>query len=239
MDVYVITTAMQNGLVFTKLDENKKRLGLTAIIARLYSLKGMGEKAVILDDKTGKPSKPSPEVLLAVEELTIEVNQKYPFLTMSEIKLALESGVKGELDDQPNILCVANYCRWLSIYRRSEARTEAKQLIENEKRITSHSNCLEYGTVESRNDVALRILYKQLKDEVLEKGRIDEAHMDYICAIVYDWCRKTGEMPRPEQSDINHALALVRSARTSRTQTESMIIRQAKRILLEGYLKKS
>lgn len=232
MDIYMIATAMQDSIAFLNLDENKQRLGLTAIIARLYSLKAMGDKASIIENEVAKPSH---EVLLAVNELLNEVNQKYSFLTLSEIKLALESGVKGELDDQPTYLTIANLCRWLSIYRWSEARTEAKQLVENQRRITAPTNQLEYGTVESRDDIAMRTLYTQLMNEVNEKGCLCEFHIDFNCAAVYDWCRKTGRMQRPSQKAIDYAISRLRNEKRHKKISEKRLHERAKRILLEEY----
>ena len=237
MDVYSIATAMQNELIFSTLDDKKQRLGLTAIIARLYSLKGMGDRAMIHEDGDPQP-RPSPEVVLAVEELTKELNQKYPYLTFAEIKLALESGVKGDLDDQSDFLSIANFCRWLSIYYRSGARIEAKQFVESWRRKIAPSNRLEYGTNEVRDDVAMRTLYNQLKSEVQEKGHFSEDHIDLNYALVYDWCRKTGEVPRPVQSDIDYAISLAQNTKARCTKTDSVIMYHAKRILLEEFLKK-
>ena len=234
MDINVIAAAMLDGQRFSTLDEDKRYYGLLAIIGRLYSLKGMGDKSASYENGIATPT---PEVLLAVDELTKEIAQNYPYITMSEIKFALESGVKSNLDDQPNILNIANYCRWLALYYKSASRLEAIQLIENRKRITPPSNCLGYGEVESRNDKAMRTLYEQFKEEVVEKGCISKKHLDINCSAVYDWCRKAGRILPPSPDKIESALTLARNTESRKELSEWKTVERAKRIILEEYLR--
>lgn len=232
MEVYYIVNAINQGPKAGALDIDKRKAGLTAIIARLYSLKGMGNSAVV-KGPDGRDY-PSPDVQLAVNELEKEIAFKYPFLTMSEIRLALESGVKGELDDQPTYLNVANYCRWLRLYRNGSDRLEALQAIENGKRLAAPAYQLDAGTVETRNEEAGARKYEELLAEVRETGAIGPAHSDMVCAMVYNYLRKTGRMEKPVQSTIDAAIDVALKFGCAKPKVND----RAKRVLLQFYLQK-
>lgn len=241
MNISSIIHAMQDINRFSQLSSEKKNYALTAIVARLYSLKGMGDKTIVFKD--GKPVKDekgefvrSENLIFAITELEKEIAINYPFLTMSEIQIALEAGVKNELDDDPTFLTVVNFCRWLALYFHSGARLEAAQAINSLKRITP-SNQIEAGSIESRNDVVLHNLVQLFQEEVKTNGCIAAEHSDRICSLVYDWLRTQG-MERPPQSEIDAAKAVAQKKVTKKsTILEDKVNQRAKRILLENYLR--
>lgn len=233
MEISNIVTAMQEGDKNGRIGMERRQAGLLAIIARLYSLKGMGSHAVVVG-QDGKQY-PSPDVQLAVNELDKEIAVKYPYMTMSEVRLALESGVKGELDDQPTILNVANYCRWLSLYRHSAARLEALQAVANGIRVASHANLLDAGTIESRNEEATKKALEVMRLDVEVNGAIDASRSDRLCGIVYDYLRKCGQMEKPLQSTIDAAIEVARKYGLKHATPLQLNLR-AKRTLLQFYL---
>lgn len=237
MEVSMIVTAMREPVRFGKLTIEKRVAALTAIIARLYSLKGMG----------GDAQKMQAEISLAVQELEREIALKYPFFTPGEAKIALESGVKGELDDQPAYLNVANYCRWLRIYRESAARLEASQAVANNIRVAPPAAQIDSGTVESRNRVAGEAYLKTLIAEVKQYGYILPEHLDGACASLYNSLREEGKMEKPSAAAIQEAMhkaaKRMPAGREGRSieeiiQSAAGCVRAgAKRFLLEEYLK--
>lgn len=237
MEIYDIANAMQERPKFGALEMNKKAAGLTAIVARLYSLKGQGGNAADL----------SAEISLAVTELEKECAKKYPFFSMSEIRLALEAGVKGELNDEPTYLNTANYCKWLALYRKSAARLEASQAVDSRLRIAAPVQQLDAGTVETRNAVAMEDLLARVHEEVKTTGSISSTHIVPALAALYDWLRYNGRMERPTAAAIQAAMAkaAARAAKCDGMLTAQQIIDRAagtvyagaKRYLLEDYLK--
>lgn len=236
MDTYAIVTAIQDGPRNGGIGTDRRKAGIMAIVARLYSLKGMGNQAVVRG--TDGRQYPSPDVQLAVTELDREIAVKYPFMTMAEIKLALESGVKGELDDQPTYLNVANYCRWLALYRKSAARLEALQAIDNGIRVAAPSNLLDAGTVETRNAEAVKKALELMRLDVDATGAIDASRSDRLCGLVYDYLRKSGQMERPLQSTIDAAIEVARKYGLKHA-TPLQLNCRAKRTLLQFYLQKT
>lgn len=233
---------MKDGAKFGALDMDKRQAGLTAIVARLYSLKGMGGAAVA--QKEDGTVVPSPDVQLAVTELEKECAVKYPFFTLSEIRVALEAGVKGELTDEPAYLNTANMCRWLSIYRKSAARLEAVQAIENDVRVAAPSMQLDAGTVQTRNDEAMKRLEGELLDELRTAGTFGEGRIAPVLAALYDWLRETGRMEKPAPATIQDAMRRAAQAKTDGTiRTAAQVIERAvagvvtgaKRLLVEDY----
>lgn len=249
MEIYSIVSAIRTGEKVGAIGIDKRQAGLLAIIARLYSLKGMGASAVV-KGKDGKDY-PTPDLQLAVTEMEKEIALKYPFLTMEEVRYALESGVKGELDDQPTYLNVANYCRWLREYRNSAARLEATQAIANGLASSQPVAQLDAGTIAARNEVACKRAYAEMLSEVKATGRISDSHVDGNCAGIYDWLRANGRMERPDaktgQAAMDQAAKSVQAMRRVRGKeaTISEIVEgavsqvkfRAKRILLESYLR--
>ena len=236
MEIYDIANAMQERPKFGGLDIPKRVAGLTAVVARLYSLKGMG----------GNGAKLEGEITLAVTELERECAKKYPFFSMSEIRLALEAGVKGELTDEPTYLNAANYCKWLALYRKSAARLEAAQAVDSNLKIAAPAYQLDAGTVASRNEVAMEDLFAQVQEEVKATGKIGAAHFSPTLAALYDWLRAKGQMERPSQAMIQDAMAkAANAAKSEKTLTVKEAIERAagtvyagaKRYLLEDYLK--
>lgn len=243
MELYDIANAMQERPKFGALDMNKRHAGLTAIIARLYSLKGMGGAAVV-QTNDGR-TEASADVRLAVLELEKECAQKYPFFSMSEIRLALESGVKGELSDDATYLNVANFCKWLAVYRKSPARLEAAQAVENRQRIAEPVRQLDAGTVESRNDAACQALFDTLLQEVRTTGTLGAGHLSPVVASVYDWLRAKGRMEKPSPAEIQAAMKTAAGQAQGKASTAADAVRLAtasvvggaKRILLTNYLR--
>lgn len=237
LQVSYIADAMRAGARIGSIGMDKRVAGLTAIVARLYSLKGMG----------GSKEAIAQEIALAVKELERDVAVKYPFMTMAELQYALESGVKGELDDEPTYLSVANYCRWLSIYRRSDARKEGVQVVENGLRVAAPAMQLEAGTVDSRNAEAAKRALGEYTEEIRTDGCISHAHLDGAVASVYDYLRASGAMPKPAPAQIQAAMHKAASARVGSSHEKtvegiiaaaaSTVNAKAKRYLLEDYLK--
>ena len=225
LQVYHIANAMTSGPRVGGMGMDKRAAGLTAIIARLYSLKSMGgDKATI-----------AAEIGLAVKELEREVALKYPFMTMAEIQYALESGVKGEMDDEPTFLSVANYCKWLSAYRRSEARKEGLQAVENGKRVEVPA--LPVGDVLARNDEYNEMLAKQLFQEAKSEGRFAQSHTNISVANCYNYLRAKGRMERPSAAEIQAAThEAVKAVKPG--ESRDSVAWRVKRILLQEFMLK-
>lgn len=250
METNAIINAMQSGEgKVGAIGIDKRRAGLTAIIARLYSLKGMANAAAV-KGQDGKDYL-SPDVQLAVNELEKEISLRYPFLTMSEVRYALEAGVKGEFDSDPTFLNVANFCKWLRKYRNSLERVEALQAIANGMRVAEAAQQLPAGTIETRNAEAVRKALSEIEAEVRESGRIAPSHLDGMCASVYDWLRAQGRMERPDpvtgQAAMDEAVKAVKAMKKNGRESVAVadiiegamaqVKARAKRILLEKHLR--
>lgn len=224
LQVYYIANAMQSGPRVGRMDMEKRVAGLTVIIARLYSLKSMGGDKQALQR----------EIALAVSEMEKEIAMKCPFMTMAEIQYALESGVKGELDGDPTILSVANYCKWLAEYRNSDARKEGIQAIENGKRVEVPA--LPVGDVLARNEAVCENLAKELFAEVKATGHFGD-HYDVCVANVYNYLRKKGRMEKPSAAEIQAAFhEAAKYSKKGEGAPEDA--NRAKRILLEKFMLK-
>lgn len=225
LQVYYIAQAMKTGTRVGMLDMERRVAGLTAIIARLYSLKSMGgDKATLMQ-----------EIGLAVPEIEKEIALKCPFMTMAEIQYALESGVKGELDDDPTYLSVANYCKWLAEYRNSDARKEGVQAVENGKRVEAPA--LPLGDILARNEAVCENLAKELFAEVKAGGHFSSEHYDINVAMVYNYLRKNGRMEKPSAEEIQAAFHEA-AKRSRKGEAASDDANRAKRILLEKFMLK-
>lgn len=234
-DVTLIITAIRNGGAKAgQLTIDQRKASIVAIVARLYSLKGQG----------GDPETLRQEIGLAAYELEKEIAVKYPFFTMEEVRFALESGVKGEWDDdgarfQGTGLNVANYCRWLSAYRNSNERIDALQKIHNPAACPASVRYqLPAATVETKNLEACRSLYEMLQQEVQENGCFAPRHMDITLACVYNYLRSAGVMPRPSDADIEAAMATSKT-RASINESASTLNFRAKGILLESFIQQT
>lgn len=236
-----IVNAMQSGPRNGKIGMEARVAGVIAVVSRLYSIKGMG----------GDKESISKEIAFAAHELEREIALKYPFMTMSEIQYALEAGVKGELDNEPTYLNVANYSKWLRLYRNSRERLEALQAVENGQHLAAPAQQIEAGTVESRNEATMPTAFEQMCEEVHMFGHIDKSHFDGTCAAVYDWLRAQGRMPRPDaktgQAAMDAAVKAVKPMKRGGDEPFSIdriiegamgqVKARAKRILLEQYIK--
>ena len=227
-----IVHAMTSTVRAAKAEDEQRKAALTAIVARLYSLRGQG----------GDPAALSAPIALAVSELDKEIMLKYPWFTLAEIRYALEEGIKGTWDtDQTKFqggtgLTVANYCRWLSDYRYSRARLEAEQAVAEGKRITDPSCLLAPEDIARKNAEYLKRTIDLFKSEIHETGVIDASHWDGRVANVYDALRKDGTMSLPEKSVIDAAMKRAASDLRQGTEREKLILR-AKRYLLQDYLR--
>ena len=240
LEVYCIANAMKNGPKVGAMGMEKRAIGLLGVIARLYSLKGMGEKAIEHDEngrpimKDGKPV-PSKEVHLAIIEMDKELALRYPFLTMGEVQYALESGVKGQLDDEPTYLNVANYSRWLKEYRQSGERQDADLINKTGQRVQEPAHLLPVGDVIARNTEYAEAFAKTLFDEIKRNGRFDSAHTDMAVAMVYNYLRKEGRMEKPAadliQDAFSQAAKLVREG-----EDKNRTAIRVKRILLQNFM---
>lgn len=223
---------------------DKRKAGLTAIIARLYSLKGMANTAVV-KGQDGKDYL-SPDVQLAIDEMEKEIALKYPFFTMSEVRYALEAGVKGELDNDPTFLTVVNFCKWLRKYRNSLERSEALQVIADGMGEDESAEA-----IEDLNAKAVSKALSEIEAEVRESGRIAPSHLDGMCASVYDWLRAQGRMERPDpvtgQAAMDEAVKAVKAMKRNGRESVAVadiiegamaqVKARAKRILLEKHLR--
>lgn len=222
---------MQNTARVGGLHIDQRKDALTAIVARLYSLRGQG----------GDPAALAAPLALAVSELEKEVAVKYPFMTLAEIRYALEEGVKGTWETEQTRfqggsgLNVANYCRWLRAYRDSAVRLEAAQAIQNGQRVTDPSRLIAPEDIARKNAEYQARTLDLFKQEIHDAGVIDASHLDGRVANTYDDLRKSGAMPLPGKDVIEAAMS--RAAAVMRSAEKCAVILRAKRYILQDWLR--
>ncbi len=237
MELTVVKQNILDGSRFRDLSFEARRAGLTAAVARLYSLKGMGGNAEAI----------APEIALAVSELQKECAVTYSGLTMAEIRYALEAGVKGQLDECPTYLNTANMCRWLTLYQHSALRLEALQALQSETALQP-SNQLTAGTTEARDRAAMESFMEKALQDVRVFGALEASPLKSgAYAALYDYLRGTGRLERPSNEELLAAFDKVangmprgahfETVAEAVQSTTAVAVNAVKRLILEGYLK--
>ena len=237
MELTVVKQNILDGSRFRDLPFEARRAGLTAAVARLYSLKGMGGNAEAI----------APEIALAVSELLKECAVTYSGLTMAEIRYALEAGVKGQLDECPTYLNTANMCRWLCEYKNSALRLEALQAVYNDPTAEA-SRQLTAGTTEARDREAMERFMGTALVEVQTTGSLEASQLrSGAYAALYDYLRKTGRLEKPSNDEILAAFEKVTKGMRPGPKFETVAeavksatavsVNAVKRLILEDYLK--
>lgn len=116
------STTVINALKGTRVSSytpEARRPILLSVVKSLYKLKSMD------DEKDLKAM----EITRVLESKLVN---DFGYLTMEEVRIALEAGVCGDFETNTAIN-IGNICNWLKCYIRSDARTEAKRILENAK----------------------------------------------------------------------------------------------------------
>ena len=186
--------AAMNGPKFGSLPLNDKEDAIDGVLKYIYSLRGY----TVADGV-------QPEIDAAMRVLVDRSATRFPYLTVDEIRLALELGVTGYWTKDKR-LTIANYLDWLSKYNTSAERAEAgDQKMNRQKSLTQSqaSALLPDVDIARKNEEAGRSAALREYDAFCKTGRLDICVQGYG-AMIYDYLLAHGKL--------NPSDALIRQA---------------------------
>lgn len=177
-----IKGALRGAKQFRDLEASVRLQALDGILKRAYALKGY-----VVEASTQS------EVTVSAEELERKISQRWPFLTLGEVMLALEAGVCGDYPGETR-LAIANYIRWLGAYVASpERRTALEEAMAEKRRETRPEHILPAATRETLNARANREGALKAFRSFKESGDMGIT-LDGRAASIYDYLSDLGKI---------------------------------------------
>lgn len=167
---------------------------LTAIVEILYTLKHLD------------PAANRQRIALSADVLRDKVAERFPYLTIGEVKLALESGVYGEFG-KDTILTPANLVNWVIAFTKLPERAEALKDKQSSDRIEARkTSSLLPPAEKAERDEAFR---KNQPLVAWEEFKRDPFYWD-IFAIgyghaLYEALRSSGKMQQVKNETLEEA----------------------------------
>lgn len=132
---------------------------------------------------------------IAGQELGMYILKKFGHLTTAEVRLALDSGARGELGNKDTYLTIANMQTWVRTYAGSQERVDALNDM-HEERLSAKA--LPEGTEEERNrrmwEERPQSLFRYTRENgtIWTMGNDDGLAVAHLGAMIWDMLESQG-----------------------------------------------
>lgn len=177
-----IINAMMSPVTLAQMTPEDRTAAAAAIIARAYMLKAMAIGDEIRNAMAA--------------ELAAYTTARFPGMTCAEVQLAVDSGVRGELDNKDTFLSTANIEMWIRTYAESTERNDAAEIIYQQRlaRQTLSTHALQGPDTDSTHNIAM---LDRLQKHILNTGTIwstaphdtDGLSIPFIGTMLRNWTR--------------------------------------------------
>lgn len=134
---------------------------------------------------------------IAAQELGTYLTRKYDYLTMGEIRLALDSGVRGELGNKDTFVTIANMQTWVRIYAECQERMDVLEQM-HEERTKKRALPEPEEDKDSRNrrmwEERPQSLFRYTRENgtIWSRGQDDGLAVDKLGAMIWDMLEREG-----------------------------------------------